>query len=418
MKTPTLTLLAVYFLVFPLSARADDWPQWRGPDRTGVSKETGLLKEWPKEGPKLLWKVSHVGGGYSTPSVTGGRIYLIGSRGPEPTAEEFAIALDARDGKEIWSARLGAIGPNKVSPYPGPRSTPTVDGDLVYALGSDGDLVCLETATGKERWRKNYRSDFEGKCGNWAYAESPLIDGEVLVCTPGGARATLAALNKKTGEVLWMSAVPGADPAAYASIIIAQTAGVKQYVQLLDKGVVGVAARDGKFLWRYDKFATGTNSPTPIFHDGYIFSSASGPRPGGAALLRLSADGQGVTATEVYLNKDLANHHGGVVLVGDAAFGTNNAGLVCVDVKTGETRWKNPSVGKGSVSVADGRLYVRSENGGVALVEATPTGYQEKGRFQQPDRSQKKAWPHPVIANGRLYLRDDEVLLCYDVKVQ
>ncbi len=418
MSSPKLLLLTVTFLASTLMTRADDWPQWRGPQRTGVSKETGLLKDWPKEGPRLLWKVNHVGGGYSTPSVANGRIYLIGSRGPDKMAEEFAIALDAKDGKEIWAARLGREGPNIISPYPGPRATTTVDGDLVYALGSDGDLVCLDTVSGKERWRKSLHSDFEGKPGNWAYAESPLVDDDVLVCTPGGAKATLAALNKKTGEVIWQSAVPGGDPAAYSSIIIAQTDGIKQYVQLLDRGLVGVAAKDGKFLWRYDKFATGTNTPTAIYHDGSIFESAFGPRGGGAALLRLSAEGQGVTVKEVYFNRDLTNHHGGVVLVGDAVFGTNNNSLVCVDFKTGETKWKNPSVGKGSIAAADGRLYVRSENGGVALVEATTTGYKEHGRFQQPDRSKKKAWPHPVIANGCLYLRDDEVLLCFDIKAR
>jgi outer membrane protein assembly factor BamB len=398
---------------FALAARADDWPQWRGPDRTGVSRETGLLTEWPKEGPRLVWKASNVGGGYSTPSVTGGRIYLIGSRGDD----EFAVTLDEKDGKQLWTDKLGAIGPNNPgASYPGPRSTPTVDGDLLYALGSDGDLVCLETARGKERWRKNFRTDFEGKPGVWAYAESPLIDGDVLVCTPGGAKATLVALNKKSGEVIWKSAVPEANEAAYSSAIVVEAGGVKQYVQQIGLGVVSVAARDGKLLWSYTKTTTITNCTTPIFHDGCVFSSILGPGGGGAALLRLSADGQGVTAREVYLNRVLTSHHGGVVLVGDSLYGTNNRELVCLDFKTGATRWTNPSVGKGSITAADGHLYVRGENGKVALVEATPTAYKEKGRFEQPDRSEKSAWPHPVIANGRLYLRDDDVLLCYDVK--
>jgi outer membrane protein assembly factor BamB len=412
MKTRLPSLLVVSLLALPSAARADDWPQWRGPNRTGVSRETGLLQEWPKEGPKLLWKVADLGGGYSTPSVAGGRIFLICER----DNSEFAVALNEKDGKELWATKLGKVGPNTISPYPGPRSTPTVDGELTYALGSDGDLVCLETATGKERWRKSLRADFEGKCGAWAYAESPLIDGDVLVCTPGGAKATLAALNKKTGDVVWKAEVPGGDEAAYSSAIVVETGGVKQYVQLVGKGLVGVAAKDGKFLWRNDKLASRTACPTPIFHDGCVFDSTAGPGVGSCELLRLVPEGQGVSVKEVYANKNLANHHGGVVLVGESLFGTNNTNLLCLDFKTGEVKWTDRSVGKGSVTAADGCLYVRGEKGGVALVEASPAGYKEKGRFDQPDRSRKNAWPHPVIANGRLYLRDDGLLLCYDIK--
>jgi outer membrane protein assembly factor BamB len=425
-----LPLLAA-LLVGPAWLSAGDWPGWRGPDRTGVSAETGLLKAWPDGGPPLAWKATGLGGGYSTPSVARGRIYLLGSR----DNREYLIALTESDGKEVWAAELGAVGRDGPPSYPGPRSTPTVDGDRVYALGSDGDLVCVDTA-GKSVWRKNLGKDLNGVRGHWAYAESPLIDGDVLVCTPGGPKATLAALNKKTGEVIWKATVPGGDSgggggrgprrppnaAAYASPIVAEVGGVKQYVQLLGGFLVGVSARDGKLLWRYDKITGITNCTTPIFHDGCVFVSASGRGPGptsGGALVRLTTEGGGVTAKEVYHNKDLANHHGGVVLVGDALYGTNATSLVCVDFKTGETRWQNRSVGKGSVAAADGRLYVRGEKAGqVALVEASPAGYKEAGRLKQPERSDKMAWPHPVIANGRLYLRDQGVLLCYDVKAR
>jgi outer membrane protein assembly factor BamB len=398
--------------VTSVPARADDWPQWRGPERTGVSREMGLLKEWPADGPKLLWKATGMGGGYSTPAVVGDRIYLLGSR----DNDEFAMALDVKDGRQVWSTRIGGVGPNRGQQYPGARSTPTVDGDLLYALSSDGDLACLETGQGTVRWVKSLRGpEFQGTPGNWAYAESPLIDGDVLVCTPGGKKATLAALNKKTGDVIWTSAVPGGDEAAYASIVIGRVGGIRQYIQLLGKGLVGVDAATGRFLWRYDKTVGGSpaNIPTPVFHDGLVFTS-TGRGGGGAA--KLTADNTNVSAEQIYHDKTLSNNIGGMVRVGDHLYGTNRATLLCVEFATGKVKWQERSVGQGAVCYADGHLYLRSEDGPVALVEATPAGYKEQGRFKQPDRSDKPAWPHPVVANGRLYLRDVDVLLCYDVK--
>ncbi|MGH7969168.1 MAG: PQQ-binding-like beta-propeller repeat protein, partial [Limisphaerales bacterium] len=244
-----LLILCPSTLILASIASANDWPQWRGPDRTGVSREKGLLKEWPKAGPPLLWQATSIGRGYSTPSVVGDRIYVLGN---EDLDNEFVEALSLSDGKKAWSARLGNVGNPKQQPnFPAARSTPTVDGDLLYALGSDGDLACVETGAGKVRWRKNLRADFGGKPGDWAYAESPLVDGEALICTPGGADATLLSLNKRTGEVLWKCAVPGADDAAYASAIVVDAGGVRQYVQMLKKGLVGVEAKTGRFLWRY-----------------------------------------------------------------------------------------------------------------------------------------------------------------------
>jgi outer membrane protein assembly factor BamB len=397
-----------------LKAGPGDWPGWRGADRTGVSPETGLLKEWPEGGPKLLWKATGLGEGYSTPSVAGGRIYSMGSKG----GAEYAMALDANGGKPLWETKIGAVAKDGPPSYPGPRCTPTVDGDRVYVLGSDGDLACLDLG-GKVIWQKNLEKDLGGKRGIWAYSESPLIDGDVLVCTPGDATATLAALNKKTGAVIWTAQVPEGGVAAYASVIIAEAGGVKQYVQFLNNGAVGVAAKDGKLLWNYRKIATRTSGSTAIPHDGTVFVSASGPPTAGgpgAALLRPKADG-GVE--EVYVGKTLANHHGGIVKVGDFLYGTNQNALVCQDFKTGATKWESRLTGKGSVSAADGHLYVRGEKSGhVFLVEATPDSYKPKGRLEQPDRSQTMAWPHPVIANGRLYLRDQDVLLCYDLKAK
>jgi outer membrane protein assembly factor BamB len=408
--------LVLAALSLPAFALAADWPGWLGPDRTGVSKETGLLAKWPKDGPKLLWKATGLGGGYSTPSVAKGRVYLLGTRDDK----EQVIALEEKGGKELWAREVGPIAREGPPSYPGPRSSPTVDGDHLYVLGSDGDLVCLSTA-GKEVWRKNLGKDLNGSRGRWAYSESPLIDGGKLICTPGGKSATLAALEKKDGSVIWKASVPKGNQAAYSSPIVAEAGGIRQYIQFLGGTLVGVAAKDGKLLWTYSGVRGITNCTTPLFHDNSVFVTAiarGNASTSGAALVKLSADKGEVTAKEVYHIRELANHHGGVVLVGGYVYGTNNDSLLCVDFKTGEMKWKNRSVGKGSIAAADGRLYVRGEDGAVALVEATPDGYKETGRFKQPERSAKKAWPHPVIANGRLYLHDQDVLLCFGVKAE
>src|SRR5215471_1899791 len=243
--------LAISLFATAFVAQAADWPQWRGPKRNGISQETGLLKEWPKDGPKLLWHLNDIGTGYSTPSVVGDRIYLLGNQGLD---NEFVQARAVKDGKLIWTAHLGKVGnPDQQPPFPAARSTPTVVGDVLYALGSDGDLACVEVRDGKVRWHKNLRTDFGGQPGVWAYSESPLVDGDHVICSPGGTEATLVALNRKTGEVVWKAAVPGGSKAAYSSIIIVEAGGDKQYVQLVEKGLVGVEAKTGKVLWHYEK---------------------------------------------------------------------------------------------------------------------------------------------------------------------
>jgi outer membrane protein assembly factor BamB len=414
-RSQAIIKIILCWCLFAQAVQATDWPQWRGPQRDGVSPETGLLKEWPKEGPKLLWQIKEAGSGYSTPSVVGDRLYVLGSEGME---NEFVQALGVKDGQRVWSTRLGKVGPNQGPQYPSTRSTPTVDGELLYALGSDGDLACLDSAAGKARWQKNLRTEFGGKPGNWAYSESPLIDGETLVCTPGGSEATLVALNKKTGEVIWKSSVPGGEQAAYASVIVVEAGGVKQYVQFLQKGLVGVEAKTGKFLWRFDKTAQGSpaNIPTPVARDGYIYS-ASGRAGGG--LIKLIAKDGAFEAEQVYLTPKLPTAIGGAVLLGNYLYGTAGPTLVCAEFTTGNVKWSERSVAPGSLCSADGRLYIHGENGEVALVEATPDGYREKGRFSPPDqpsRGNSKAWAYPVVANGRLYVRDLEMLWCYDVK--
>jgi outer membrane protein assembly factor BamB len=398
------------------SVLAEDWPQWRGPNRNGISEEKGLLKEWPKDGPKLVWQVKDLGAGYSTPSVVGDQVFVLSNEGLE---NESVQARSVKDGKQLWAVRLGKVGEPKQQPaYPAARSTPTIDGDLLYAIGSDGDLVCLAKADGKERWRKSLRTDFGGQPGRWAYSESPLIDGDVLVCTPGGKDATIVALNKKNGEVIWKSAVPNADAAAYASATIVNAAGTKQYVQFLPKSLVGVDAKSGKFLWAYGKTAekSAANIPTPVSSGDFVYSATG---QGGAGLVKIAKNGDEFAAEEIYFDRKLPNQIGGVVLLGENLYGTTGTGLECVDFKTGAIKWQDRSIGAGSICLADGQLYLHSETSGeVALVEASPAGYKEKGRFtprEQPERK-GKAWAYPVVANGRFYVRDTGTIWCYDVK--
>ncbi len=400
--------------------RPFDWPQWQGPERRSISRETGLLKSWPPDGPPLLWKAHNLGGGYSAPSIAAGRVFGMGTR----QDQEVIWALEETTGKELWcapvAARVGSVNRNR-----GPRGTPTVDGTRLYALGVAGDLVCLETATGKECWRKNLIKDFGGEMmTNWGYSESPLIDGNKLICTPGGKDATLVALDKMTGATIWKAQVPQGDLASYASCIVAETAGLRQYIQFLGGGVVGVAADDGRFLWRYDAPANNNaNCVTPIYQEPYVFAS-SAYQKGGSGLVRLSRRGDKIEAKEVYFTKRLMNHHGGLVLVDGYLYGAHGGNklqrmhaLVCLDFKTGKVMWESRRPGKGSITYADGCLYYRNEEGPMYLVEATPKGYVERGRFEQPDLSKgSEAWPHPVLANGKLFLRDQDILLCYDVK--
>lgn len=415
MKARCLLLVALTTAIWCWSVDAADWPQWRGPQRSGISQETGLLHDWPKQGPKLLWQVKDLDFGYSTPAVVGERLYVMSNKGNE---DEFVRALDVKDGKQLWSTRVGKVGPNQGPQYPGARSTPTVQDDTLYALGSDGDLVCLETSKGTVRWQKNLRKEFGGKPGVWAYSESPLIDGDVLVCTPGGSEATLVALNKRNGEVIWRCALPDGEQAAYASAIIVEFGGIKQYVQFVQKGVIGVDAKSGKLLWRYDKTAQGSpaNIPTPVAHNGQIYTATG--RTGGG-LVKLKAGQGAIDAEPVYFESKLPTSIGGSVLVGDYLYGTNSTGLLCVEFSSGTVKWQDRCIGASSVCFADGCLYLHGEKGDVALVEATPDGYREKGRFTppgQPDRGRSQAWAYPVVANGRLYIRDLGSLWCYDIK--
>lgn len=554
----SIVLWAAIFAQRALSA-GFDWPQWQGPERTAHSKETGLLKEWSKDGPPIAWKSTGLGGGDSTPSIGGGRIYGMSHRGED----EVVWALSERDGKELWAVRIGpAFTTSWHQSKEGPSATPTIDGDRLYVMGLAGNLVCLQTADGKVKWQRSLMADFGGRMPMWSYRESPLVDGDKVIGTPGGETISMVALNKLNGEVIWKTLVPekaGQTPqprsenrtnvietdlvlstldkdhnkeisaeelagaptilltldknqdgklsedevgsantisagsgrrrgqgiirmmkshsamdtdgdgvlsaveiknsavalrkidanrdgkltedevgmkhfgpqdtgAAYSSAIAIDFGGQRQYVQFLATTVAGVSAADGKLLWRYDKPANGMklNISTPIYQDGLIFAASAYGAGGGLAKLSKSASGE-FLAEEVWFSKNMENHHGGVILHEGALFGANggNGGgyLACLDFKTGEVLWNERDsdkrrVTKGSVAFADGRIYYRTEEGPIVLIEPSRKEYLERGRFNQPERTDKPAWAHPIIANGKLYIRDQDTLFCYDVKAK
>jgi outer membrane protein assembly factor BamB len=405
----------------------DDWPQWRGPDRSGVSKETGLLSPWPEKGPPLAWTCSDLGIGYSGPAVVGDRLYVLGTRG----SVEQAFALDAGTGRILWSTEIGPTLQWKGNVWgEGPRSTPTVDGDRLYALSSQGELLCLETATGTRVWSRNLFKEFNGhlmdnngkEVVGWGFSEGPLVDGNQVVVTPGGNGGLLLALDKKTGEPLWRSK-EARSKAPYSSVMATEIGGIRQYVQLAEQGAVGVAAKDGKLLWTYSHPNDDLVIRTPIVHDGLVFVTYS--FGSGSDLFRVKAEGGTFEPEKVFSNKNMKNEMGGVVRVGDHLYGySDKTGWACQDFgKKGALVWEEKrKLGKGSVVCADGNLYCYTEDDGtVALLEASPKGYKEKGRFTIPKHTtlralQGRIWTAPVVTNGRLYLRDQDLLFCYDVR--
>jgi outer membrane protein assembly factor BamB len=394
---------------------SNDWPTFRGAARDDVSKETGLLKQWPAGGPKKLWSYDKAGMGYSGFAVAGGHLFTLGAR----DNQETLICLDAATGKEVWATPFG---PDNKSQYnvgwgEGPRSSPTVDGDRVYALGATGDLVSVAAKDGKIIWQKTMQ-ELGGRPFGWGYSESPLVDGPKVVCTPGGSQGAIAALDKMTGAVIWQSK-EFTDGPQYPSLVPATIHGVPQYVQLTMQSLAGVAAADGKLLWRANWPGSTAVIPTPIVRDNQVFAT-SGYKVGCKAIT-VGPDG---STNEVFRNNDLVNHHGGVVLVGDAIYGHSDAGgWTCMDWKTGAVKWKEPAkLGKGSITSAGGMLYLLGEKSGdCVLLEANPSAWTEKGRFKLDPQSSIRnpkggIWTHPVVSNGRLYLRDQDLIHCYAVK--
>jgi outer membrane protein assembly factor BamB len=401
------TLTVVAALVGGMVAlHAADWPQWQGPDRTRISKETGLLKQWPSSGPAVVWTATGLGSGYGSMAVAGDRVFVQGARG----RNSVVLAFNRADGKEVWSKALGATETNDQGS--GPRGTPTVDGDRLYVLSEAGDLHCLKT-DGSEVWHRNILHDFNGRQLRWLISESPLIDGDAVIVSPGGSGAGMVKLDKMTGKTRW-TAKELSDPAGYSSPIVADIGGVRTYMSLTSAAGIGVRASDGKLMWRYARAANGTaNIATPVYSDNKVFYT-SAYDTGGALLALTPQDGE-VKAKEVYFTRDMKNHHGGVVLIDGYLYGYNDSILTCLEFATGKLMWRDRSVGKGSVTYADGNLYLQSETNMFALADASPSGYHEKGRFSIPDKG-LPSWAHPVISNGRLYVRNQDTMLVYDIK--
>lgn len=405
MKKTVQLLLVIGLLGWSAAPAGGEWPQWRGSNRDGVSGESGLLKQWPAEGPPLVWKTSVAGQGYSSLSMSGGRIFTQGARGDR----EFVIAIDVATGKLLWETVSGRrFGNNRGD---GPRGTPTLDGDRLYALGANGDLSCLEVSTGRKIWAVNLLEEFGGSNTRWGISESPLVLGDRVLVNAGGPEASIVALNKMDGSLIWKSQ---SDKAGYSSAVPLEINGVTQAIFFTGIRALGVDVEDGRLLWEYQKVSNRTaNIATPIVRGNRVFISSDYGT--GCVLLELKSNGNGITAEEIYFNQNMKNHHSSSILVGDVLYGYSSAILTALRFDTGEVLWKNRSVGKGSLVYAEGHLYCFSENGVVGLVEASPEGYREKGRFSIPQGA-LPSWSHPVVSDGRLYLRDQDDLYCFDIR--
>jgi outer membrane protein assembly factor BamB len=383
---------------------ADDWPQWRGPRRDGVSAEKGLLKQWPAGGPPLAWQTRGAGEGYSSMAVANGRLVTLGAR----SGTEYVIAFDVASGKRLWEVPNGRRFNNDRGD--GPRATPTIDGDRIYAFGASGDLSVLEAATGKVVWTQNLLQKFAGSNIGWGLSESPLVLADRILVNAGGSGASIVALRKTDGSLIWRTQ---SDEAGYSSAVLLEAAGVRQAVFFTGQRALGVDVNDGRLLWSYDRVSNRTaNIATPIVRDQRVFLSSDYGT--GAALLSITGDGGKVSAREVYFTREMRNHHASSVLVGDHLYGFSSSILTAMNFDSGSVAWRDRSVGKGSLIFADERLYLFSENGVVGLAEANPAGYREHGRFTIR-AGNLPTWSHPVVSGGKLFLRDQDTIYAYDV---
>jgi outer membrane protein assembly factor BamB len=397
---------------------AQDWPQWRGANRDGVSKENNLNLDWANKKPQTAWIFRQAGAGYSSPTIVGTTLYCQGAT----DNKGFVFALDTKTGNLKWKQKLGEeTVPDRENC---PRGSITADGGKLYLIRGIGQIHCLSAADGKVLWQKDFTSDFNGKLmSRWGFSESPLIDGNLVVCTPGGSDGTMVALDKNTGEVVWRTK-EWTDEAGYSSPIVAEVDGIRQYIQQAAKGVAGVSAKDGKLLWKVDvpgyKVAI---VPTPIYNDHTVYITAG--YNAGCTGIKLTKEGAGIKADTIYTNKNMVNQHGGVVLVNGYLYGHSDlSGWVCQNLKTGEKVWSRRNkdgVVRGSITGVDNHLILLDERSGTfAVAAASPEGWKELGRMELPERTQMQTidnmtWAHPVIADGKLYLRDHDLLFSFDL---
>jgi outer membrane protein assembly factor BamB len=424
-SAPSASLLIAAAIGLPLGLEAvpaSDWPTFRGVDRTAVAPDTDLLEAWPEAGPPLVWEGSGAGRGYASLAIAGDRIFTLGDGlSTADDADEYLSCFDRATGRQLWKTKTGGAWKDGQESWQSSRSTPTVDGELVYVLSPFGQLVACRTADGSEVFRVDLKERFGGKKGDaWGYSESVTIDGQKLVCIPGGSDATVVALDKQTGDTIWTCPMEGDRGAGHASIVIAELGGRRIYVSTTASGAFGVDAASGALLWTYPIDQTTAVIPTPILRDDLVFF-AVGYRRGGALLRQVPGPAGSVSVEEVYpLNQDLANKHGGIVLVGDHLYGdSDDKGIPwCADLMTGTLAWKSRGSGRNSacVAAADGHVYVKFSDGTLALVKADPSAYEEVSTFKVPGSGDRPSWAHAVILDGLLYLREGDAILCYDLR--
>ncbi len=399
----------------PIFVQAADgpWNQWRGPDRDDLSTETGLLQEWPAGGPEKVWEFKDCGIGYAGPAIVGSRLYILGSR----DGEEFLLCVDTTNGEEVWASPLGEEFENSWGN--GPRATPAIEGEFVYAVGAEGRLSCFCIEDGSEVWSVTMQ-DLGGSPPKWGYSESPIIHEEKILYTPGGEQGAIVALDKATGSLIWQTKEL-TDEAHYSSIMIKEHGGKTMGVQLMVNELVGFDVDNGEVLWTVPWPGRVAVVPSPVFWQDCVYVTSG--YGAGCTLVRVSED---FSAEVVYPSKLMSNHHGGVILFNDHIYGySDSKGWACQDIATGDKVWlERKELDKGAIAYADGRFYCLGEDtGDLALIEASPEGWVEHGRFTLEPQSELRKprgriWTHPVIADGRLYLRDQELLYCYDVRAE
>jgi outer membrane protein assembly factor BamB len=419
-RLPYIAMVAM-LVVSIMESNAQDWSQWRGPNREGIFKGTNLNLDWSAKKPPLSWTFRQAGAGYSAPPVVGTTLYCQGAA----DGSDFAFALDTKTGNLKWKQNLGKQHEAVQNRGNGPRGSVTVDGDKLYLVRGDGQIHCLSAADGKMLWQKDFKADMNGKMmSDWGYSESPLIDGNLVICSPGGSDGTVAALDKNTGAVVWRSKEL-TENASHSSSIIAEIDGIRQYIVLSAKCAAGVAAKDGKLLWKVAIEGARVSAviPTPVYSNNMVYvANAYGV---GCFLVKLTRAGDIFNAETVYANQNMVNQHGGVVLVNGHIYGfTDGMGFVCQNMKTGEIVWREKvnEIVKGATLAVNDRLILQNEQTGLLVVVAASTdGWKELGRMEIPERSAvettpKMVWAHPVVANGKLYTRDHDLLFCFDLQ--
>lgn len=403
-----LLFLSTLVMTAPGLCRAGhDWPQWRGPDRTGVSNESGLLQKWPEGGPPLIWEIDGLGQGDSSPVTFGRYLFIQGTRG----RDSMLFCRDRQSGAPLWELRIDAMHLNGNNP--GPSSTPTVDGDRVYALSGNGTLVAARVEDGAVLWQRNLLRDLNGAKNGWGYSESPLIEEQKLIIAPGGREGTIAALDKLTGKTLWRSRGMK-EKSGYASAIAANVGRLRVIIHFTQVAGVGMDAENGNLLWRYAAPANRTaNASTPVFHQNKVYYTSDYGNGGG--LLQLAPVDRRLLTRELFFNRTMKNHFGGVVLIDGYLYGSSGSILTCMNFDTGDAAWQDRSIGKSALTAADGRLYLLSERGIVGLVGATPDGYELHGSFNLREINSPTRTA-PVVSDGRMYVRNGSRLGCYDVR--